>query len=164
MTTHTVRDETAQILVERAYKRLVSKVFEGTKGDRPEEEWAFLDNLSPGLQMLWSTTLLNEEVFNGGIEQYFWNSSHWYVEQALRDLSLIGAKGHLRILVAAVGVVRQEVPHSDWRDPSWRLALHAAGEFPGLRDLTSAYWALEPMLDSYQVAYIEKHRSEFILD
>ena len=164
VTTETVRDEIAQVLVDRAYFRLVSKAFEGIRNDRPEEQWAFLDSLSPGLQMLWSTTLLDEELFNGGIEQYFWNSSHWYVEQALRDLPLIGAQGQLRILGTAIDVVRRVVPDTNWRDPSWRSVLYAAGELPELRALTNDDWTLEPTLDSDQIAYIEKHRSEFVLD
>jgi len=164
VTVETVQKETADVLVERIFLRLVDKVHEGSRNERFEEEWAYVDSLSPGLQMLWSTTLLEEEIFNGGVEQYFWNSSHWYVEQALRDLPLIGAVDQLRILRTAVDVVRQSVPDTKWRDPAWRSVLHAAGPLSELNALSDEYCALDPTVDDYQRTYIDRHRSEFVLD
>ncbi len=164
MTDEIARTEDPGVIVEMAQRRLVVKLFEGTRETEQEEQWAYVDSLSPGLQMLWTTNSLDGEVLNGGFHQYFFNSSHCYVEQTMRDLAMIGAEGQLWLLTAAVGTVRRVIPTLGWRERSWRSVFRLAGDLPRLDALSKQYWALEPTIDVFQAAYVARHRKEFILD
>jgi hypothetical protein len=53
--------------------------------------------------MLWGTYLLDNEVANGGLEQYFFNSSRYYTAEALDGLVLLAADEHEILLREAIG-------------------------------------------------------------
>jgi hypothetical protein len=114
--------------------------------------------------MLWGTRLLDGELFNGGFEQYFFNPSRCYVEEADAGLRLLDAPLHLELLTEAVAAVRAVVPPGlPFRDPGWRQAYVAAGDVAVLKTLTYRYWEA-PALDPVQAAYIQRHPDQFLTD
>lgn len=74
-------------------------------GDGEHERFSALP---AGLRMLYSTWLLEAEVYNGGFHQFFWNSSGWYAREAAKGLRLIGATTDAIRLDKAIDVFRQE--------------------------------------------------------
>jgi hypothetical protein len=79
--------------------RLIRAV--GLYGD-DETQYEFVKRLSPGLQMMWGTFVVDGEVNNGGFNQFFWNSSGQFAMQAIAGFRLIGAEEHAALVEEAV--------------------------------------------------------------
>jgi len=56
---------------------------------------------TPGQKALYTTTLFMREVDNGGLQQFFWNSSGIYSEEVLKGFRLLGMSLHAQILEQA---------------------------------------------------------------
>jgi Domain of unknown function (DUF4375) len=113
-------------------------------------------------QFAYVESLLEGEVVNGGFEQYFFNASRCYVDEAAAGLLLLAAPLHLELLTEAVAAVRTAVPRGlSFRDPGWRQAYVSAGDVAALKTLTYRYWET-PSLDPAQAAYIQRHPDQFL--
>jgi hypothetical protein len=70
-------------------------------GDREREVFSAL---SPGFRAVFSTSVLEGEVDNGGFNQFFWNSSGAYAADAVAGLELLGATAHARLMRRAISI------------------------------------------------------------
>jgi hypothetical protein len=68
---------------------------------RVHDESAGFDSLSPSEQTSYAVGVLEGEVYNGGIHQFFFNSSGSYYREALRGLEELGAMRCHALLLAA---------------------------------------------------------------
>jgi len=131
----------------------------------PQDELVFVSGLSPGLRMVWGTMLLDNEVNNGGFDQFFWNTMDRHTEVAIDGLQLIGAVRQAELVRQAHEVF---VEHDDelrsYRD---RDAFDAYAKPDSHGDLwctLDAEYYERSDLDRLRVAYIRSHIDEFVLD
>jgi hypothetical protein len=75
---------------------LVNRVHKTEKG---------ISGLSREEKVYFSTSVLDGEIYNGGFEQYFWNSSGDMIHHAIDGLEIIGAHRALDLLMQAKGIV-----------------------------------------------------------
>jgi hypothetical protein len=80
---------------------LVSQVHKSEKG---------FAGLSPENQLYFAASLVEGEVYNGGFDQYFFNSSADYYSYAVRGLTEMGALESCRLLVQAKELYFGESP------------------------------------------------------
>ncbi len=113
--------------------------------------------------MLWGTYLLDNEVYNGGLDQYFFNSSRYYTAEALDGLAQLAAGEHELLLREAIDAVRSAVGGNlAFEDARWRERF-AAVHVPSLEPLTLRYWAL-PLLEPMQAACIQENPLQFVTE
>ena len=67
-----------------------------------DEQYATTKSWTKGLQMLWATQLVDDEVNNGGFNQYFFNRSGQWAMEAIEGFRLIGVVERAEIVKAAV--------------------------------------------------------------
>ncbi len=77
-------------------------------GGQYDKEHEIVKQLSPALQAIYLSYLLEVEVTNGGFEQYFWNYSENYVGDTIKGLNMMGAYKHAQILEKAENLWKQE--------------------------------------------------------
>ena len=131
--------------------------------DKPGQR-AYVAALTPGLRMLWSTYELDNEVFNGGFHQYFFNDSRYYVTMALDGLAILGADEHRALLNRAIDEVQAAAGRGLGFDhPQWREHFGRAEVPPALEWLNRRYCDL-PLLEPRQAAYIRAHPEQFVTD
>ena len=75
-----------------AYSPLIDFVFVSGEGER-----ARYDSLTRGQRMLWATRLLEDEVNNGGFNQYFWNTRGATLDDAIRGFQTFGTRAHTEL-------------------------------------------------------------------
>ncbi len=161
---------TPELLVSAAADTLPRTVFlrlaelVGNRGrDKPGQR-AYVAALTPGLRMLWGTYELDNEVFNGGFHQYFFNDSRYYVPMALGGLTLLGADEHRALLSRAIDVVQAATGQGLGFDhPQWRGHFGRAEVPPALDWLDRRYCDL-PLLEPLQAAYVRAHPEQFVTD
>ena len=108
--------------------------------------------LSPYEQTYYSVSILESEVYNGGMHQFFWNSSGDYYAEALRGLEELGAIRSHELLVAAC---LKLFPSGDPpRDTAARRAI-LAEEWPDMNEIENDFSSdpdkLEDRLREYAV-------------
>jgi hypothetical protein len=145
-------------LPRKVFLRLVDVI--DRRGRDQNGQRSYVTSLSPGLRMLWATYLLDNEVLNGGLEQYFFNSSRWYTAEALQGLTLLRADDHKALLTEAIDAALIAVGGDLAFDhPCWHER-YGQAHLPALQQLTRRYWDL-PLLEPLQAAYIQAHPGQF---
>ncbi len=74
-----------------------------------ENEYTNIKNLSEGMQYVWAIWWLEAEVNNGGFNQFFYNSSGQFAEEAYKGCLAIGANKTAEIVNSAVLTLFQEM-------------------------------------------------------
>jgi hypothetical protein len=78
-----------------------------------EDELALLDQGTNGQQAIYATMLYAQEVDNGGLKQFFGNSSGMLWEHVRSGLLLLGAQEHLDLIAAAIEIFPRGVPSAE---------------------------------------------------
>jgi hypothetical protein len=87
------------------YLALISRV-----NGSADEQYATVKRWTKGLQMLWATQLVDDEVNNGGFNQYFFNSSGQFAIEAVEGLELIGAHKRAQVVQRAIDQLFTDAP------------------------------------------------------
>jgi hypothetical protein len=122
-----------------------------------DREVEILTGLPPGVQAVYTTTQLENEVCNGGFNQYFWNSSGRFAPLALSGLKLIGAKSHAILLDQAIALqAMEESSMRKYREADTLESFAESYEHTGLNALDDEFYELED-LSPYRVRFIRQH-------
>lgn len=79
---------------------------------RGGNEYAYLEHLSPGLQMVYATRHLEIEVRRDGFESYFGRAGGHLAVKAMQGYELIGAECHAALVEDALAVFLHPEPSS----------------------------------------------------
>ncbi len=119
--------------------------------------------LAPGLQMIYTTGLLDAEVNNGGFHQYFWNSSGEFSDIALKGLKLIGDKDRAALLEQAIKIYKTEEPTMEqFKEKGNDDAFLKSEKTTKLSPLDDMYYAIKKTLEHFQIRFIRSHPKAFI--
>lgn len=151
-------------------EELVSAVIEPIwpgAGIHDEDELTRIAQGTPGQQAIYATTLFAREVDNGGLRQFFGNSSGMYARYVAEGLTLLGAHELLKAFSAGTRIFPQgEVP----LDRSARnkfvedAASHDRNFFDQIDERLYQGSGVEEQLVPYFTKYIDDHPTEFFLD
>jgi hypothetical protein len=124
-----------------------------------------LKRLTSGQRAFMALNGLEAEVNNGGIHQFFWNSTGDLAGEVLAGLKLIGAHRHLRLFQKAIELFREPAILRSRRCRQKVLREISIKEIGTLFD--EPFFALERRKDtqlaSFRQVYLENHREEFVL-
>ncbi len=115
------------------WKSLVTRVHKSDSG---------FQGLSADERLYYAIGVLEGEVYNGGFDQFFWNSSGGYFRETISGLEILGAYQALELLSKAKQVAfSEEQPPANWEE---RRALLRAREDKrreeALDALDKAFW------------------------
>jgi hypothetical protein len=130
-------------------------------GDNFEREYEVVTALPIAIQDVFNTWVLENEVANGGFNQYFWNSSGQFAEEAVEGLKRIGAPKHSALLLTAM---ERLLANGDaWgkhRKIGTLEAFSESYDTSDLGDLDDAFYAAGE-LSPIRVSYIRTHPEQF---
>ena len=126
---------------------------------------SFLKRLTPGQRAFVALNGLEAEVNNGGIHQYFWNSTGNLFQEAIKGLKLLGADQHLQLLRKVLKLFRDPTVLNKRRSRQKVLTEIDADRMGRLFD--EPFFRLEGRkrikLDTLRLAYLRQHPEEFVL-
>jgi hypothetical protein len=126
-----------------------------------DNELELVTALSPAVRAVYVTTLLDNEVFNGGFNQFFWNSTGQFALLALEGLDLFGASEHAAITRTAIATYEAErVKYEEFREVGTKDAFAESYDHTELVALDDRYWALDG-LPAIQARFIRDHTHLF---
>jgi hypothetical protein len=125
----------------------------------------FLRQLTPGQRAFLLTNYLVAEIYNGGIHQYFWNSTGNDAAEALVGLKLLGAKDHAAILRRAMRLFPSDEVLSNRR--LRQTVLRKIDPEKTCKKFDEPFYDLNnrkrTSLNRLQQAYLKAHPDEFFL-
>ncbi|MBU1218493.1 DMP19 family protein [Myxococcota bacterium] len=144
------------------------------------DEFEVVSRLSKSFRVIYSTRILENEVKNGGWNQFFWNSSHLFTKEAEAGLQAIGATEQLKFLKEAIVIHDQEKDlKKKYReqyylyliakeDPSKakEIMQHPFSEYykqSKLKTLNSPFFKIKDNLGQLRIKYIRAHIKDFSL-
>jgi hypothetical protein len=128
-----------------------------------EDELNRISYATPGQRALYVTTLFLREVDNGGLEQFFYNSSSIYSKEVLKGFKLLGMNDHYEILKKALTAFpRGNVPF-DWIERQ-RFLDNRRDEIKALFDPLNDKLYGEERLYPYFHKYISAHPADFFIE
>jgi hypothetical protein len=149
---------TDEELWEVLYQALIPRL-RGTRDD----EYATVKSWSKGLQMLWATQVVDDEVNNGGFNQYFFNSSGQYAIEAIEGFELIGSIERAKLVRRAVDQLFRDAPRL--REFYQQRTMEAFMESYKHTDLGAIddEWFNAPEFFTARTRYIREHPEEFVI-
>ena len=133
-----------------------------------EDELEHISQGTPGQRALYATTLFMREVDNGGLEQFFWNSSGLYSEEVLKGFELLGMHHHAELVRKAFSFFPNGKVPIDWEKREDYL--ESKGYDSKVDQVKEFYSSLndelygEEKLYPYFKKYIETHGKDFFIE
>ncbi|HEY2082904.1 MAG TPA: DUF4375 domain-containing protein, partial [Verrucomicrobiae bacterium] len=132
-------------------------------GNNDEDERKIVTSLSMGFQMVYTTMSLEAEVNNGGFNQYFWNSTGAFKNEALEGYKLLGASEHEKIIVEAIGIYNQHKDALDQQKAKGTLkAFSESYKDNPLNKLDNQFYALKEDASAMRIKFIREHPELFV--
>jgi hypothetical protein len=132
-----------------------------------DDELTHIARGTAGQRAVYSTMLFAREVDNGGLQQFFRNSSGLYWRNVLEGLNLLGADNHLSAFNTILRIFPESNPSLDQRERVSVLRSLSETQKTSLRvaeDRIYGAGGFEQLLVPLWKQYIEAHPAEFFAD
>lgn len=118
-------------IIEKYYKEAVAGLNEAILNDK-DLWYSYVANLPVHLQVVYTAVIFNQQVFNGGLHQYFFNSYGQFAYLTVEHLKLIKAVKASDILERAIQEVNSEkFSINDFRAKVFNRELDRIADFDG---------------------------------
>jgi hypothetical protein len=132
---------------------------------RYEQEVEIVSKLPAGIRALYVTWGVEAEVFNGGFNQYYWNSSRNFAEQAVAAFEFFSAHEHAELMREANRIRAKEQAEIEKLEENGTLeAFSESYEVSELGPLDDRFYKLDQSLSLLRVAKIRAEPSLFIAE
>lgn len=144
------------------YKKAVEELSEATLVDK-DVWYSHILNLPEHLQVTYTVIIFDQQVFNGGFHQYFFNSYGQFAYLTIDNLRLIKAFKAADLLERATNLVNaDQISLNEFRrkifDRDFPKIVDFDDElFDALSVLDDEYYALEENLEQLLVDYLSNH-------
>jgi hypothetical protein len=128
-----------------------------------EDELEHISYGTPGQRALYATTLFMREVDNGGIEQFFWNSSSLYCYEVLEGFKLLGMTEYYETLNKALTFFPDSKVPSDWIERQ-KYIDNRKDEIKSFFEPLNDVIYGEERLYPYFHKYVETHPKDFFIE
>ena len=156
----------ASIPDEDLVQAILDHILDVKVGNRLADMPRILERLSTGFRIIEATLRVENEVRNGGFNQFFHNGGTSCINDAIEGFRLIGAPKTAVLTENALSVYKEEIPfHNAVKNDGSLEAFSESYEHTRLNDLDSQFYglyeAVEP-LAALRIQYIRTHPNEFI--
>lgn len=123
----------------------------------------YINDLPRNLQVTYTIIIFHDQVFNGGLHQYFFNSYGQFAYLTIENLKLIKAFEASKILEKAVEIVNSEHYNiEEFRTKIFSRKLEKITEFDDelfdlLEKLDDEYYNLDEDLEQLLIDYLQNH-------
>jgi hypothetical protein len=128
--------------------------------DSVTDELEHISQGTPGQRAIYVTTLFMREVDNGGIEQFFLNSSGIYSEEVLKGLQLLGMNEHYDIVKKAFNFFPNGKVPINWKKRQKYLRKRQKEIEAYFEPLNEQIYGEEKIYPYFR-KYIDSHPQEF---
>jgi len=131
-------------------------------GDDWDNQREVVDALPASFRGIFATWWLEAEVNNGGFNQYFWNPSGYWAEDAISAFHEYGADEYAEVARKAVAMFLAEAEtHKEFRELGTLEAFSESYDHTALGDLDNEFWDIGEDLSQKRISYIRENPEKF---
>ncbi len=160
------RQLTPKILAELPYDELEFAILDYIRAqvsDQYDREFEIVSTLSEGFRSVYATWWVAAEVNNGGFNQYFWNSSGQFAQDAAAGFRLIGAVEHAGLMERAISVYQEDKQRlQKFRNRGTLEAFSESYDDSPLTELDEEFYALREDLIALRIRFIRANPQLFV--
>ncbi len=164
----TLTPEIIRQIPDEELERAIIDYIDTKVGERDDRVHEIVTGMSDGLCAIYTTWWVEAEVANGGFNQYFWNSSGRFAEDAVAGFELIGAPIHAALMRRAIDTFRQEAGRlRSFMDRDTQEAFSDSYEDNPLNPIDQELYRLEESeekLKTLRIRFIRRHPDLFVGD
>jgi uncharacterized protein DUF4375 len=132
-------------------------------GDDYEHEHQIVTLLSKGFQTVYSTSGVEDEVNNGGFNQYFWNSAGQFRVEALEGYKMLGAKEHAELMGEAIKIYGQETERlKKFKEKGTIQAFMESYKDDPLKPCDEKFQKIKTDVSALRIKFIREHSELFV--
>jgi len=129
------------------------------------DERKVLQGLSEGFRIIHSTWVVEAEVNNGGLNQFFWNSSGQYAGDAVAGFTRLGAPDLADLMRRAIAIHQQEAGRlAAFKARGTTEAFNESYEGNRLNALDDTFYTASEKLGALRVRYIRENTPLFVAE
>lgn len=122
-----------------------------------------IKTLSPGFLAIYTTCWVGIEVFNGGFNQYFWNSSGDFAADAVAGFDLIGTPALARLMERAIAINKEDQDKlKKFKNPRTLEAFSESYKGNRLNDLDGEFYVQMKELSKARIKFIRANPHLFV--
>ena len=132
-------------------------------GQQYDREFEIVSALPEGFRSIHATWWVEAEVNNGGFNQYFWNSTGQFAQDAAAGFRLIGAIEHARLMECAISIYQEDKERlQEFENRGTLEAFSESYEDNPLNELDDKFYALREDLRALRVGFIRANPHLFV--
>lgn len=120
-------------------------------------------SLPKGFQVVYATWWVEAEVNNGGFNQYFWNPSGEFQNEALAGYKLIGALEHEKLVAEAVKLNKEiQAAQEKYKRAGTLKAFSESYKENPLNELDDRFYDLKEDATALRIKFIRQNKELFV--
>jgi hypothetical protein len=160
LTTQDLNRKDDQVVDEAIRDRMWTLFYSGTDNSEAPERLN-----SNGLKIVHATSIVEDEVANGGFNQYFWNTDGKYADEAVKGYKALGANKHADLVARAIKIWQSEKAQQDaYKAEGTKEAFSKSYKDTKLNGLDQPFYKLESAENTVKlrVKYARSHPDDFV--
>ena len=130
--------------------------------DHSDKEAEFLATLPPGVRALYVVSGVEDEVNNGGFNQYYWNSTGKFADQAVAAFEYFSARAHAELMREANRIhAAEQAEIEKFKQQGTLQAFSDSYKVSKLGPLDERFYKLDENLSTLIVAKIRAEPASF---
>jgi len=129
------------------------------------KEYEIVTKLPNGLKYLFASIQLENEVYNGGFNQYFYNTNGEFIDEAIAAFNYFGLPQMAEIAIKAVEIAIKEIDlHITTKKLGTIEAFSDSYNYTELDQADSDFYENDKSISPVRIAKIRKSIEDFLLD
>jgi hypothetical protein len=129
-----------------------------------DEEAEFLATLPPGIRALYVTSGVEDEVNNGGFNQYYWNSTGKFANEAVAAFEFFSARKHAELMREANRIhAAEQAEIAKFKEQGTLQAFSDSYKVSKLGPLDERFYSIDENLSALRVAKIRADPASFAM-
>jgi len=129
-----------------------------------DQEAEFLATLPPGIRALYVTSGVEDEVNNGGFNQYYWNSTGKFANEAVAAFEFFSAQKHAELMREANRIhAAEQAEIEKFKEQGTLQAFSDSYKVSKLGPLDERFYSIDENLSALRVAKIRADPASFAM-
>ena len=133
-------------------------------GDNYDKQYDIVTKLPNGLRYLFASIQLGDEVYNGGFNQYFYNTNGEFIDEAIASFNYFGLPKFAEIVTRAADIAIAEIDlHIATEKKGTLEAFSDSYQYTKLGEADDEFYKYDKSISPARIEKIRKHVEDFLI-
>ncbi|MBP2664091.1 MAG: hypothetical protein H6Q71_2039 [Firmicutes bacterium] len=133
-------------------------------GDNYDKQYDIVTKLPNGLRYSFASLQLENEVFNGGFNQYFYNTGGEFIDEAIAAFNYFGLPKLAEVVIKAADIALEEIElHINTKKKGTLEAFSDSYKYTTLGEADKEFYEHDKSISPARIEKIRKHVKDFLI-